>query len=249
MVKNSVPETKFANAERSFPSGMTDDEARRVIASNPEFDQRRLLDWSAFRQLQFSTVDAACSGERLLQVLKAGVTHEGYEQLMARLFPEATAGRLLTIVKPNDPTNEPWLEKQLEWDRPCLQDPVMERLLSPEDEMDLRAQARDGWRTLSGANELATSPAELHDEKERRQLIRRFIRDIKPEWKKEMVLRYYGFIDEKPCDEDWTLEEIGQIYEISGSRVQQIVDELRWVLLRKICALDLPVRRPRRYPS
>lgn len=128
------------------------EEARRVIRSNVSFDEERLIDWSVFRWLEFDHPLFCGRGEQLIRFIGAPTIREGYEQVMTRLFPEAAANRMLTIVRINDPENDPWSRERLQFDRPCREDQGVRELLDGPDDgnVDDQERARCGWRALGG---------------------------------------------------------------------------------------------------
>lgn len=200
--KDIAQRLRHAARERSDSRHMPDDAIREMIRANESFDQRKLIDWIEFRHLRFCWNGSARPGWQLLRALGVPDTREGYDRLMLRLFPDALTGRVL-VRKVND---ERW-SMTLEWDRPCSQDPG----------------ATEGRPVLGASREPNPTPHDLYEEAEERRWVRRLIEALAPSRQKDMLLRYYGFIDESAHAEDWTLEEIAVLHGVSGERVRQLI--------------------------
>lgn len=221
-VKTYSQDVRSGIHQRQKQTTMSDGVVRRIISSNKDFDQLRLIDWSSFRRLSFSQSQFEGTGQRLLLLLKTPATREGYETLMARLFPEAFAVRLLTIVRNNDEMNEPWPIEWLE-EKSCSEDPGIVELLSPGYDHDSVEMARDGWRALGGIDEDPPTPDNLYEKKELYLLIRKYGADLPPR-SSDLLLRYYGIVGaESANDDDLNLRTLGIAHGISRERVRQLL--------------------------
>jgi len=151
-------------------------DVREVICSNAAFNTVRLIDWSAFRWLEIDHPLFTGRGEQLIRYIGAPQTRDGYEKAMARLFPEAAGGRLLTAVRQRGPDGNAWDRQALQWDSPCSEDPgVRELLEGTDDGTDRRERARIGWRALGGVTEEEPSAEEYVAAKELHTYMRNFI--------------------------------------------------------------------------
>jgi superfamily II DNA or RNA helicase len=222
------------------------DQIRNVLASCPDWDPAKPCSLSRFRWLFFHHELFVGRGDFLLRFVGAPRTAVGFATLVARLYPEVLAARLLGFEAHLVAFNDRWcsddvaLAEAILMEKAGVGEPAHELVACWE------AMNRGHWPEPT---DLCTWLLRADD----RAAISSFLPQLRKR-RRKILTRYFG-LESRPAE---TAAEIAADLEISGGRVGQIVacglhqlrhgimrepdGTLRWRLVRSAYRVGIPSR-------
>lgn len=194
------------------------EDVRAVLASSPEFDVAA-CGLGTFVRLMFRHPQFTGRGDFLLRWLRVPITRDGFECLIARLYPGSAADRIFAR------DGEHHVESACSTDRERL----LRAMHRPSKTGGPEEPFATAWRAISGGcPSRADSPEALWIA--RTEVVR--VLQLLPRLKRArcmMVVRYFGLFGRRPL----TLEQLSERAQVSKSRAGQILsralrDLRRW---------------------
>jgi hypothetical protein len=183
-------------------------DVRAVLASCPELDAAT-CGLGEFLTLMFRHPQFAGRGDFLLRWLRVPITHDGFERLITRLYPDAAADRIFAR------HGERYVEDSCAVDRQRL----LHAVRRPSKTGGPEEPFATAWRAISGGcPSRADSPETGWIA--RTEIAR--VLDLLPRLKRArrmVVVRYFGLFGRRPL----TFEQLSEHAQISRSRIGQIL--------------------------